>query len=555
MFILLFISISVFSQTQSHIDSALYYVTKNPNKALYHFNKIEKKRRFFYIDQINPYNLPEKNQIKFIKLRYKLLSFMEDYKGQLSLIDNVFKNTNYSKTLQIDLLAQAYFKLKNYKKQLSLYQEGLLLSKDTIAKHINYLKNIGWAYDLIGNKNKALTYYTKSKTELKVSKQDTLTKDYSDLLGKIGRVYTGKKEYAKALVTFNSQKLIGQQLNNTTDLTSYYCNMAELYMHKNEVNNAIIFYKKALQNALLNNKEDTVLLCFKKLYELKEKENDYKESFYYFKKYDSIKVALLNKKKLQKETLLKAELTHLNDLISLKKHKIYIRKTTLVRTTVIVTILLLITLLIRMVLILKKKNLKIDSVNNELLKRNKEKETLLKEIHHRVKNNLQLISSLLNIQSRYTDNEEVKSMFLDGKSRIKSMALVHQKLYENDHLDSVDFKSYLQQIIENLLVSYTSKTKVNYTIHTEENLAIDLSITLGLIFNEIITNSLKYNAEAASLNIEVTLLKEKEHYIFSVYDNGKGFDIQKVKQTKTLGLQLITILVKQLEAEKNNNII
>ncbi|MEE9407456.1 MAG: histidine kinase dimerization/phosphoacceptor domain -containing protein [Polaribacter sp.] len=540
---ILFLSFSIVSFSQNitinkMIDSAYYFKNSNPEKA------------FFYLNKITLSNLSKEERIKFIKIKYSLLDFVGEYQKQLEFIENILINSSYSKNLRIDLLASTYYNLGEYQKQLAYYKEGLVLNKENINLKIKYLNNLGWAYKLLNNTNKALEHYNKGLKLLKEKKLDTLTKIYATLLGNSGLIYTKKGNFKEALKRFTISKKIRKNLNNKGYLAGSYLDIAELYAAQNQLNKAINFNKKALEIVLPINGREWILRSFKNLYVLKEKQHNYKDALFYKKEYDSLNTLLFNKKTLKKQSYLKAKIEYEHSLIALEKENKVIEKTAFIRLIIILSSVLFFCIFIIVIYILSKKNKKIDSINNQLFNRNKEKEILLKEIHHRVKNNLQLISSLLNIQSRYTDKEEVKSMFLDGKSRIKSMALVHQKLYENEQLDSVDFKDYLTQIVKNLLISYGSKTKVNFTIDSIENLDIDLSITLGLIFNEIITNSLKYNNELGSLKITISLKKEKEAYVFIISDDGIGFDINKVKKIKTLGLQLIAILVKQLEAEK-----
>lgn len=180
-----------------------------------------------------------------------------------------------------------------------------------------------------------------------------------------------------------------------------------------------------------------------------------------------------------------------------------------------------------------------------------EKETLLKEIHHRVKNNLQVVSSLLSLQGNSMANKEAKEALLDGQSRVRSMALVHQRLYETDNFKDVNFKDYTVQLVQNLIASYDGNGDVLYEINSNEVLDIDVAMPLGLITNEIITNSLKYCNSITDCKINITFKRAKNDYILKASDNGSGFDLETAKSKGTLGIKLIEILVKQLEGELN----
>ncbi len=185
-----------------------------------------------------------------------------------------------------------------------------------------------------------------------------------------------------------------------------------------------------------------------------------------------------------------------------------------------------------------------------------EKEILLKEIHHRVKNNLQIISSLLNLQSRQIDNNYYLDIFKESQNRIKTMALVHEKLYQSKKLSLINFSNYIQSVVINLFHSYNiNSDKVNLDIDVDKEIAmgIDLAIPCGLIVNELISNSMKYafpNKEAGK--ILLSLNKHYETYILIVSDNGIGMKGEiDIENINSLGLQLVTALVRQIDGKLN----
>ncbi|WP_053228308.1 histidine kinase dimerization/phosphoacceptor domain -containing protein [Spirochaeta cellobiosiphila] len=196
--------------------------------------------------------------------------------------------------------------------------------------------------------------------------------------------------------------------------------------------------------------------------------------------------------------------------------------------------------------------LNLDNLNlvSELEKSLKEKQIMLKEIHHRVKNNLQIISSLLNMQTDKLKNDNDKELFHESKSRILSMALVHEKLYQAPDLAGVDFKDYLITIIHELLYSYDQYGNIDVDIQAEPLiLGVDAAIPCGLIVNEIITNAIKYAFKSQEQGvISVRLHSTCGETTLELWDNGVGFpEGFDTNQLDTLGLQLITLLSKQLE--------
>ena len=181
-----------------------------------------------------------------------------------------------------------------------------------------------------------------------------------------------------------------------------------------------------------------------------------------------------------------------------------------------------------------------------------EKDVLLREIHHRVKNNLQVIASLLNLQSRSITDEHVLEPLRESQNRIESMALIHQKLYDSDDLMVVDFAEYSRNLATHLLSSYGVSQVIALRVDSDAgiSLAINSAIPCGLIINELVSNSLKYAFSAGQkgeIRIELRR-KEDGRVTLTVADNGAGIpDEIDFRNTKSLGLRLVNILSGQLE--------
>lgn len=181
-----------------------------------------------------------------------------------------------------------------------------------------------------------------------------------------------------------------------------------------------------------------------------------------------------------------------------------------------------------------------------------EKNILLREIHHRVKNNMQIISSLLNLQMKFKNSKKEIEALKDSQTRIKTMAMVHEKLYQSKSLSNINFQEYLQRLLPDISYSYGNKTQINWDVdvgHVEIDL--DIAIPLGLIINEIVTNSFKYAFENRNEgNISIQLILKDDKYRLRVADDGVGIPEEiDFKKTDTLGLQLIENLVNQLDGD------
>ncbi len=189
-----------------------------------------------------------------------------------------------------------------------------------------------------------------------------------------------------------------------------------------------------------------------------------------------------------------------------------------------------------------------------LEKENAEKEILLKEVHHRVKNNLQIITSLLNLQSRHVSDPAVLDSLREIKDRIKSISMLHQRLYQRDELAAIDLSEYVQTLCRSLFASYgvmEERVRLEFDI-PPLNLDIDTALTLGLIVNELVSNTLKYafpEQRSGTLLIELLRVTETE-YTLTISDDGTGLpDNFEEKMATSFGLQLVSSLIKKLQGK------
>jgi PAS domain S-box-containing protein len=190
-----------------------------------------------------------------------------------------------------------------------------------------------------------------------------------------------------------------------------------------------------------------------------------------------------------------------------------------------------------------------------------EKEVLLKEIHHRVKNNMHVISNLLDLQTQYIDDANTIDLFTDSQNRINSMALIHEQLYQSPSLGAIRFDRYLKNLLDNLLASYSfSPLAVQVQLDLEPvTVNIETAMPCGLIVNELVSNSLKYafpNNRPGIIRLQLHITPDSKEqlrdrqFVLTVGDNGVG--IRKSinwQNTNSLGLRLVRMLTRQLEGE------
>lgn len=181
-----------------------------------------------------------------------------------------------------------------------------------------------------------------------------------------------------------------------------------------------------------------------------------------------------------------------------------------------------------------------------------EKELLLREIHHRVKNNMQIVYSLLYLQSEFVTDNRALTLLKESQNRIRSMATIHDRLYRSEDLAKIDFADYTRQLADGLIVSYGFDTAlITLKIDVDAYLSLDTAIPCGLIINELVTNSLKHafpKGRKGEISVALHPSDTKGRYILSIRDNGIGFPKDMdLRNTKSLGLGLVYELVNQLE--------
>lgn len=205
-----------------------------------------------------------------------------------------------------------------------------------------------------------------------------------------------------------------------------------------------------------------------------------------------------------------------------------------------------------------------DRAESEIKASLREKEVMLKEIHHRVKNNMQVICSLLNLQSRYIDDSAALTVFKESQNRIRSMALIHEKLYRSHDLASINFSDYIETLVYELERSYgVNPNQIDLNVNVENVvLPIDQAVPFGLVINELVSNSIKH-AFPESMNdngqISINLIRNKQNTIhLTVKDNGVGMpeDVD-FRNTSSLGLRLAVMLVEEqlsgsIELDRNS---
>ncbi|MEK8179829.1 histidine kinase dimerization/phosphoacceptor domain -containing protein [Flavobacterium buctense] len=331
-----------------------------------------------------------------------------------------------------------------------------------------------------------------------------------------------------------------------------YCleRLADIDYYTENYDQAVVNYSKAREVYLKNNDHFAAVNALNNIADTYETKGDLANALKFKKQYYT--ESLASQKELNDRSLRESELK----VNVINQEKELIQKSNLQIFFIVALGLCAISLLLfyRNVRLKQRSNLKLAAVNheledkNELLdKRNAENELLLKEIHHRVKNNLEVVSSLLALQSAQIDDPNTKDAMAESQNRVNSIGIVHQKLYQGTNLGAIEMKDYFLNLSESILDSFGAEERVELNLAMEKlDLDIDTAVPLGLIINELLTNTIKYafpKGEKGTVTIKMERKKGNILHL-EVADNGVGKS--GITHGTGFGGQLVSLLTNQL---------
>ena len=359
-----------------------------------------------------------------------------------------------------------------------------------------------------------------------------------------------KYEEAQSYINKNIQLLEDYNLTTIDVYQFAHSQLGDIAERQGRYDEAIGYFETAKNSSIAINTKVNTASFIEKLSSLYALNGDYKTALDYYIEWaaanESIEVER-NERSLRENELLVNVLQSENELAAKQQQQTYFLFALLLGTV-------LLGLLYRNYRLKQRTNQKLKVLNgelahkNELLdKRNAENELLLKEIHHRVKNNLEIVSSLLALQSSQIDDPNTKDAMQEGQNRVQSIGIVHQKLYQGSNLGAIEMKDYFINLGESLIGSFGAEKRVTLECAMDNlDVDIDTAVSLGLIVNELLTNTLKYAfPEGQQGKVEITLQKNGDGVLqLQVSDNGVG----KSGQIKGTGFggQLISLLTQQL---------
>ncbi len=491
-------------------------------------------------------------------------------KRELGLTDNVAFYDIYASLGQYRKAMRDY--MTEEKKELKdddYY--GLAIYNNTIGNYLRQDKSTPTA----------LSYFKKAEGLIKVFLSD-VTNQHSDkeiadgrilngiIIGNIGKCHVQLGEYEKAIPFLEESREVIRKYNKSkfsSDIIENTLALAECYLKLDDYAKATDYLSDEMNPIKLDN-----ILKRNRIYaDYYFKTGDYQNSTVYLKKNirirDSIDALASNIKNQQLTSVIEQDLDNSKKTMEQQKAQLEASrkdikarddKISLVFVSLIFTLIGFAGLVYAYLKSIKNQRLIAEQkfiIENSLV----EKDSLLKEIHHRVKNNLQMVSSLLSLQTKNTRSKAAIAALEEGKSRVKAMALIHQKLYQNDDLSVIEMQGYIESLINSIQSVYKKGGhNINITIDAEGvELDIDRAIPFGLILNELVSNSFKYAFPHDDSNGKIYIHLRKiagQEGFFEYTDNGIGLpEDTDERANSSMGIRLMNRLANQLQTSLNTD--
>jgi two-component sensor histidine kinase/tetratricopeptide (TPR) repeat protein len=374
----------------------------------------------------------------------------------------------------------------------------------------------------------------------------------SKLYNNISQVYNEyRKDYKKALDYLFKAEELNKSTNNLSSLSFNYGNISLAYTKLRQPAQALVYARKMLESAQLLNRPERMRNAYNSMYISFAAAHRYDSALYYYKQADILDDSLNNIAKTNEVIALQTKFETKkkeSEIQRLHTDSIAKNKQIVFLVSALAVFVLLAACMLWLYYRIKKQRRQIAGQSKKL-------EIMMKELHHRVKNNLQIVSSLLSLQTYKVQDEEAVLVLKESQQRVQAMSFIHQRLYKTESLTSVNMKEYLTDLAESLVSSY-GFNRDDFDLHIiveKEMLDIDKALPIGLIINELVTNALKYAYNDIHRPLlTITITEEDTKLVCTIQDNGIGIDEQQWKQKKnSFGKQLITALCKQLRAQQS----
>jgi two-component sensor histidine kinase len=615
LFFVFLISIYTHAQSTKEIDSLkeIVFITKSSDTLSNLYKSISKKyaplsfdSAFHYGKKALIYAKKSKDQEQIIEA-FSVIGLAYDYQSRIDSTlfwyDKALKlsisENNIPELIKVyNHIGVSYFFDTKYDKSIENYRKSLEYSrqiKDSvgIARSFN---NIGLIYEKQKNYKEAIRYNLQSleikeRLHSKTSLIHPLT-NLSNITILLNDFENGKEYMLRMLQ-------ISKEIQDTTLIAVAYSNLAKIHAQNGLLDKSNMYLQKSIdlmgrvsdrfeysqllydlagtyentgafkesEKAYLESisiseklrKRDLLQKAYKELSDLYRKNKQYKKSLRFYDKFTEVKDSFFTVDKLSAVSEIEAKYENQKKEQQINLLKLNIKQQKRFWFWVSALLILIALLSIFFFYFYKKRSDELAEKNQVINKALYEKETLLKEIHHRVKNNLQVISSILSLQVRYLKNPKAIAAIKDSQNRIDAISLIHQKLYSKESIAGIRIKDYIDDLVDSIISTLEiDSEKISY-VSDIENLLLEVNTvtSIGLILNELILNSLKHNTNKKSLNLHINLHKRAHQLFLSIKDDGKGitkdFDFEK---SDSYGMRMISSISKKLKADLkfiNNN--
>ena len=417
-----------------------------------------------------------------------------------------------------------------------------MAEKNNLTSEFFYVyNNAGDVAIAMGKNQLSLDYFNKAAAI--VEEQNFGLISQVDIGNSQGNALKKLGSYDEAIRFYTNCLKMAKEANYQNGINTVTANLGEINLLKGNYKEALPYQLETVRLQETNNDIANLIENYHHVSTIYQKLNDFESALDYKQKAYNLRdsIGSIESDAKMSELLTKYETEKKEETIAFQEAKISQQK--LVQYLGIIVVGLLLGLLIFGFISYRNRS----KSNRLLAQKNAENELLMKEIHHRVKNNLEIVSSLLALQSAQIDDSKTKEAMTEGQNRVNSISIVHQKLYQGTNLGSIEMKDYFLNLSQSILDSFGAEEKVKLNLAMEKlDLDIDTAVPLGLIINELLTNTIKYAfPEGDKGTITIKLEKQNDQHLHLVVtDNGIGKS--GITHGTGFGTQLVSLLTQQL---------
>lgn len=481
----------------------------------------------------------------YVYERRGLLGEASDYAVQTLRLGERINQTKAQAMAYSDL-SNLFWKQSKFEKGLEYGLKSITIFESIGLNELDYdftLFLVGNNYLELKNYQKALDYYNRS---IQMGEQYGFYNNLSDVYISLADLNTDIGNYSQAQNAAQNAVKYAELLENNFMQMRSWLSIGKIYNQQKKYTNAVESLQKSISIASADFGDKYFLhQAYEQLGKAYAGLNDFQRAYAAFEKHDQLEDSVFTVDASQRIAKLETEFE-----VAKKENTIALQDTKLKQQKNIQIFgIVLGTLLLMFLLFLYRTYLKNKQINKILARQNKEKEFLLKEIHHRVKNNLEVVSSLLSLQSGQSNSKEVQELMQENQNRVQSMSMIHQKLYQGENLATIEMKDYFMNLGNYTLDVFNAREKITIDYKMDKlEIDVDIAVPVGLIVNELLTNAFKYAfPDGRYGKITISLFRDQQKLSLEVSDNGIGKSNAYSLPESGFGTQLIQLLTIQLD--------